>query len=838
MLIMACFNKNFLFAAGTFTDTKGIRQFALGTTLLSLELLTVYLVMGKSLSCCFGQQSLSLMPFSSSSFPLALSKPPIYGICSEAESTYFTHASGSLATPGCSFTAVGAVVPSYLWFNFWCNTGNRVCSTTLFRPMCVRFYSDTFANTYAIEYIGPRFMLNLRKLFQHISKHSQRPGYVEQLNGLYSKPLSTTEQKLYAQGCPPFGDSTYIQCTLSMNDAGHDETLDNKWFHDILCESEFNYSMPDLQSVTDTDCEGSISELQSATDSNCNGSIPDLLSITDSDCEGSISELQSAIDSNCNSSIPDLLSITDSDCEGSILGSQFVTDRDYDSVPDLLSVTDSDNESLFTMDSDNSNGEGPALESVTDTDNAEYISKDEYINNWLPMSRPAVFESGHFMVGGGDNSVVISNPIAAASCLLTSIADADESGSDIPVYSFNRQAWIGCGKKWGNSMPKEVSKARNDARAIPDGVSFALIPSPLLSVTELLSRTKDPAHSSAETASYNYDLPNIFVGDPSGLIFQRDVHECRPHLIASLKHVTSLRTQFNDAWLSGARSIRLPGDSLARYPLWIEHFLGDLEVSLRKEDAWVKASDWLFSTASSALDSNTCDLVGDCFESFNEIPWDGVVPRLGRAVHLTTKDLASFLSDDWLNDEMINAGTDFISRQLGPDSCTRVVNVLFVDALRSIRSRNNVYTSSIPHQLDRLISDGNIDTLYIPIHVNGNHWALLRLDLATHQYAYSDSRNSSALVPQDVIDILMWWLNAVQHCESTTAFTLSSQPLEIPKQIDGFSCGIVVLSTIAFILLDYRPWIQQRYASERMEWFLRLSENIRSHNVSILISCR
>jgi hypothetical protein len=116
-------------------------------------------------------------------------------------------------------------------------------------------------------------------------------------------------------------------------------------------------------------------------------------------------------------------------------------------------------------------------------------------------------------------------------------------------------------------MRKQVHRAHSAARTIPDGVLAALTPSLLLTVTELLSHTIDHVHSSAETASYNSDLPNTFVGDPSGLIFQADLRECRSHLIASLKHVSSLRTQFDNAWLSGARSIRLPGHPLTRYPL-------------------------------------------------------------------------------------------------------------------------------------------------------------------------------------------------------------------------------------------------------------------------------
>lgn len=57
--------------------------------------------------------------------------------------------------------------------------------------------------------------------------------------------------------------------------------------------------------------------------------------------------------------------------------------------------------------------------------------------------------------------------------------------------------------------------------------------------------------------------------------------------------------------------------------------------------------------------------------------------------------------------------------------------------------------------------------------------------------------------------------------------TLHLQPvafdLELPRQHDGFSCGIIVLDLMATILLQHSIWNPQNAAVRRMEWFLRLS---------------
>lgn len=179
-----------------------------------------------------------------------------------------------------------------------------------------------------------------------------------------------------------------------------------------------------------------------------------------------------------------------------------------------------------------------------------------------------------------------------------------------------------------------------------------------------------------DAARYNTDPPNTLTGDPHSALFYHLLSQHRYTLLASLSDLPSLRQQFNSAWLSGAQSIRLPNDPLVRFPLWIEHLLSDLDSYSRKEKSWTKASDWLHSTIEHSSDESTTRLAGNCFESWNDTPWDGLVPGLGRAGVLSTKDLAKFLSNGWLNDEMINAGISWISHRVSSDKRVRILNVL------------------------------------------------------------------------------------------------------------------------------------------------------------------
>jgi hypothetical protein len=89
-----------------------------------------------------------------------------------------------------------------------------------------------------------------------------------------------------------------------------------------------------------------------------------------------------------------------------------------------------------------------------------------------------------------------------------------------------------------------------------------------------------------------------------------------------------------------------------------------------------------------------------------------------------------------------------------------------------------------------------------------------------------------ASIPRDVLDLLIWWLNGVHTGENKPPLTLSSHSIAMPEQFDQFSCGIIVLSTMAWILLNFSPWTQTQYACERIEWFLRLAKNLHIRNVS------
>ncbi|KAJ7723096.1 hypothetical protein DFH07DRAFT_759651, partial [Mycena maculata] len=227
------------------------------------------------------------------------------------------------------------------------------------------------------------------------------------------------------------------------------------------------------------------------------------------------------------------------------------------------------------------------------------------------------------------------------------------------------------------------------------------------------------------------------------------------------------------------------------------------------------ASKWL-SRKSTELPQH----VQECFDTFEFLPWNTIVPGLSPAVQLSTRDLALFLSSEWLNDDMINAGVDYILQRLGPGSRTRILNCLFIQSLRNANTAGS-YNLTTLSPVEKAIRAGLVDTVWFPLHISGNHWTLLKINIASKTIAFADSLNGP--LPAEEIALVQWWLKCVLH--TSAEFDIVEPDFPYPRQRDSHSCGVIVLSILAFVLLEFDLWTSERAVSERIQWFLRLSES-------------
>lgn len=86
--------------------------------------------------------------------------------------------------------------------------------------------------------------------------------------------------------------------------------------------------------------------------------------------------------------------------------------------------------------------------------------------------------------------------------------------------------------------------------------------------------------------------------------------------------------------------------------------------------------------------------------------------------------LATLLSYEWLDDNLINAGSDWIMQQLGGDCRIQILNCLIPTQLRHRCSTKTLYHPAKDTALDQCIRTGELDVLLLPLHIHGNHSTL------------------------------------------------------------------------------------------------------------------
>ncbi|KAI0682051.1 hypothetical protein BC835DRAFT_1424926 [Cytidiella melzeri] len=420
------------------------------------------------------------------------------------------------------------------------------------------------------------------------------------------------------------------------------------------------------------------------------------------------------------------------------------------------------------------------------------------------------------LVGGGPKDDGPKNNGQIPEILLVEDSAKEVSKDEVTFLSSD---WIRCGKHWSDTIPPHVVRARNAAQQIPSGVNNAVLPQPDDTISAVLQRHLYLCGESLNpTATYSNNIPTVLIHDAA-----TQIETAVDLLWASATSAMALKRTFDDAWLSGAQSIQLSLDPAQRYPLWVEHLLADMFTSRARQQNLHVCSKWLLDRATECRASAA--LAIECQESWEVLPWMGLVPGSSPAVRLSMTDLSIFLSTKWLSDKMINAGLDYILRDMQKRSSFMLVNSLFINSLHGMHHRD-AYRSSQNSQLDHAIRNQEVDHVHIPTHVNNSHWTLLSLDLAELTYSYSDSLRSNAQVPANILTLVHWWLGQLRPDFDELKLTKAAAQYIMPRQDDGFSCGVVVLSTLAHYLLDYEPWTPKTEGLHRMQWFLRLSQGL------------
>ena len=237
---------------------------------------------------------------------------------------------------------------------------------------------------------------------------------------------------------------------------------------------------------------------------------------------------------------------------------------------------------------------------------------------------------------------------------------------------------------------------------------------------------------------------------------------------------------------------------------------GDLGVfDSRALDIWMKASraafikvrvqeevNWLNGTISTLTPQQINAIRSLLFDSE---PQEEIL-KIGDVI-VDTNDLSTLAAERYLNGFVIDAAC----MKYSEEAMSRNSHSLYLPSFTQTwaSSSNLLFLKSKlkPYLSGRVLN--NIIWILTPIHVNGNHWGLLCLNMVQRQAFYDDGLKQNP--PRNMVDIVDNLLKAVS-CNSTTKWSIPT-PFErfgMPKQPlfgEGCaSCGVgVVLAVFDFI---------------------------------------
>jgi hypothetical protein len=359
----------------------------------------------------------------------------------------------------------------------------------------------------------------------------------------------------------------------------------------------------------------------------------------------------------------------------------------------------------------------------------------------------------------------------------------------------------------------DTTRTQDTARTIPQFILELLsIPSFNTMVPDVLSSDKfldTPVSIPLDGARYTADiLPDY---DQNRETLWTSVRQTLPQL-------KQLRQLFDGALEGKAQSITIGNQA---YPLWFEHLVFNCKSYLDKREPWVASDSWLEHIS---LDMHSDDEVYDLVESvrarLSSLPFSVPTPIRNRAHILMSPDLAILLGEsseskrNWITDEIINAGSDWILKRLGPHSRTHILNSFFIEYISANFGRIPHYSPKRLSSTEQALKDRLLDAVFIPLFVNKSHWSLVKIDIRRHTISYADTLRPFASIPPTSLAAITWWLDGILPNDS---FRVKSVPdFPVPSQQDSHSCGVAVLSMLAHLLLNMPAWRQRTSRTEHL----------------------
>jgi len=295
---------------------------------------------------------------------------------------------------------------------------------------------------------------------------------------------------------------------------------------------------------------------------------------------------------------------------------------------------------------------------------------------------------------------------------------------------FQESEWIRAGKEYPEKPPQYIENAKNMKFRVP------------VSYTQYYPKDDTPVLQFI-AASLPDISKEIITVNPSTW-FCRDSPTTNPvclltRPIPKADFLTRLEGISGQAWFNGSKSIvdSRYNDGKDRLPLWTVTFWKAMVDFAVQCDSWKHSMDWLKRVPAMEEDIN------EVFDVLSDLGWNTKLPYLRGAV--TTRLFPAILSNEWLNDDHINIMMEELTQRLqcqaGLENKAMVAPLGLANELARTRGRKQICDrKSTPflYLYAKRIQQKRIQQLYIPVHVNQNHWIVAYVDLERREVGYGE----------------------------------------------------------------------------------------------------
>ena len=290
---------------------------------------------------------------------------------------------------------------------------------------------------------------------------------------------------------------------------------------------------------------------------------------------------------------------------------------------------------------------------------------------------------------------------------------------------WDEKQWIGVGKNYpvSGEVPTFIEAARAKVLALPPPIYSSYIPNLKVSIIDLL-KTKLPVQSSA---LITYSAAGAFSkGEPN-----EDMACLKMRPIPQKAWLEQLEKDFGQAWFNGTRSIEDKRYKNSRLPLFALTYWKEMRIVVEKRAIWQAADEWLARRGK----SGEVEEADRAREMMSCLTWGFDITALGASC--PKRKLAILLSDNWIDDDIINMMMFYLAAQVRLDAELQKTTV--VAALNLQLHINRAYKTgdyskaSVPLlcRYTELFKEKKRTYLYFPAHIGGNHWVPFFIDFKT-----------------------------------------------------------------------------------------------------------